>query len=211
MRPTDDTRDTLLMGAAFGGFAAVLLLVVELFLRLPWQWIVPLPAGALVFSVLLAAMSLGDDEREADRRESSRVCLLAWACLNGGRCETDSSAFTTDGEGWELPASRLFRGTLLAVGHREGVQVGIACAMSEDPKAESFWYMTVLVRLREEHSPAQVQYRKIHRLGLPPDVESVAMAGRELCVRYAGWPEDFVALNRQVDAVVRLAASLQEA
>lgn len=72
------------MGAAFGGFAAVLLLVVELFLRLPWQWIVPLPAGALVFSVLLAAMSLGDDEREADRRESSRVCLLAWACLNGG-------------------------------------------------------------------------------------------------------------------------------
>ena len=57
-----------------------------------------------------------------------------------------------------------------------GVEVGIACAMSEDPKAESFWYMTVLVRLREEHSPVRVQYRKIHRLGLPPDVESVAMA-----------------------------------
>ncbi|MFG2959454.1 hypothetical protein ACGF5O_37730 [Streptomyces sp. NPDC048291] len=43
------------------------------------------------------------------------------------------------------------------------------------------------------------------------EVESVAMAGRELCVRYAGWPEDFVALNRKVDAVVRLAASPPEA
>ncbi|MFJ3803265.1 hypothetical protein ACIPSJ_44185 [Streptomyces sp. NPDC090088] len=211
MRLTDDTRDTLLMGAAGGGFAAVLLLVVELFMRLPWQWMVPLPAGALVFGVLLAATSLGDEEREAERREGSRVCLLAWACLNGGRCETDPAAFTTDGEGWELPASRLFRGTLLAVGHREGVEVGIACAMSEDPSAEYFWYMTVLVRLREEHSPARVHHRKTHRLGLPSEVESVAMADRELCVRYAGWPTDFVALNRQVDAVVRLAASLPEA
>lgn len=211
MRLTDDARDTLLMGAVVGGGGSVLLLVFELFWRFPWQLIVPLVAGMVVFGVLLGAMSLSDEQRDADRRESSRVSLLAWACLNGGRYETDPAALTTHGEGWELPDSPLFRGALLAVGHREGVEVGIACAMSEDPKAESVCYMTVLVRLREEHSPARVQYRKIHRLGLPPDVESVAMAGRELCVRYAGWPEDFVALNRQVDAVVRLAASLQEA
>ncbi|WP_329374905.1 hypothetical protein [Streptomyces sp. NBC_01483] len=189
----------------------MLVLVCELFWRFPWQVIVLLAAGMVVTGVLLAAMSLGDEQRDADRRESSRVSLLAWACLNGGRCETDSAAFTTDGEGWELPASPLFRGTLLAVGHREGVEVGITCSMGWDPEAETIWHMTVLVRLCEERSPARLRRREIHRLGLPQDVASVAMGGRELCVRYAGWPEDFVALNAQVDAAVRLAASLQEA
>ncbi|WP_217552299.1 hypothetical protein [Streptomyces sp. GbtcB6] len=210
MRLTRDTRDTLLMGAAIGGFTAVLLLVVELFLRWPWQWMVPLPATGFVFGVLLAAMSLGDEERAADRRENSRVILLAWACLNGGRCETDPAAFTTDGEGWELPASPLFRGSLLAVGHRDGVEVGISCSAHRDPEADSNQPMTILVRLSEERSPARVHHRKLHRLGLG-DVASAAMGGRELWVKYDGWPHDFGELNAQVDAAVRLASSVQEA
>ncbi|GGN06989.1 hypothetical protein [Streptomyces fuscichromogenes] len=210
MRLTRDTRDTLLMGAAAGGFPAVLLLVTELFVRMPWQWKVPLPAAAFVFGLLFAAMSMGDEERAADRRENSRVILLAWACLNGGRCATDRAAFTADGEGWELPASPHFRGSLLAVGHRDGVEVGISCSTHRDPETGSDQPMTVLVRLSEERSPARVHHRKIHRLGLGQHVESVAMDGRELWVRFEGWPSDFTELNAQVDAAVRLAARTQE-
>ena len=103
MRLTDDARDTLLMGAVVGGGGSVLLLVFELFWRFPWQLIVPLVAGMVVFGVLLGAMSLGDEQRDADRRESSRVSLLAWACLNGGRCETDPT-----GKGGSCRPARTF-------------------------------------------------------------------------------------------------------
>ncbi|MFJ6901899.1 hypothetical protein [Streptomyces hokutonensis] len=120
------------------------------------------------------------------------------------------AAFITDGEGWELPASPHFRGTLLAVGHQGGVEVGITCSEGWDPEAETIWHMTALVRLGEERSPARLHSREMRRLGLPQGVASVAMDGRELCVRYAGWPEDFVALNARVDAAVHLAVSLLE-
>ncbi|MFD4502406.1 hypothetical protein [Streptomyces sp. NPDC058457] len=210
MRLPDDTRVTLLMGAAVGGFTAVIFLVVGLFSPVPWQWKVPLPIAAFVIGFSLIATTLGDEEHAADRRENSRVILLAWASLNGGRCETDPAAFTTDGEGWELPASPHFRGSLLAVGHRDGVEVGISCSTHRDPETGTDQPMTVLVRLTEERSPARVQYRKMHRLGLGQHAESVAMGGRELWVKFEGWPSDFVELNAQVDAVVRLAASLPE-
>ncbi|MEU6194365.1 hypothetical protein [Streptomyces sp. NPDC047061] len=210
MSLTGDTRITLVTGVALGGFPTVLLLVCDLFLRLPWQLVLALAAGMFVFGFLLAVMPLGDDQRGADRRENSRVILLAWACLNGGRCETDPAAFTADGEGWELPASPRFRGSLLAVGHRDGVEVGISCSTHRDPETGTDMPMTVLVRLSEERSPARVQYRKIYRLGLGEHAESVAMGGRELWVKFEGWPSDFVELNAQVDAVVRVAASLPE-
>ncbi|MER5904907.1 hypothetical protein ABT150_33255 [Streptomyces mirabilis] len=211
MRLTVDERDTLIMGAFIGGGGAALLLVFDLFWRFPWQVVLLLVAGMVVLGGLIAAMSLADVRREADRRESSRVSLLAWAVLNEGRCETDLAAFTADREGWELPASPLFCGTLLAVGHRDGVEVGIACSTDWDLEGGTIWRMTVLVRLSEERSPARLRRREIHRLGLPQGVVSVSMGGRELCVRYQGWPDDFVALNARVDAAVHLAASLQEA
>ncbi|MEU6145703.1 hypothetical protein ABZ848_35860 [Streptomyces sp. NPDC047081] len=195
MRLAKDARDTLIVGAAVGGLGAVLLLVYELVWRFPWQVMVLLATGTVVIGILLAVVSLGDVQRDADRWESSRVSLLAWASLNAGRCETDPAA-----------------STLLAVGHRDGVEVSISCSSQDwDPEAETSWHTTVLVRLREERSPARLRYRELHRLGLPQGVASVAMGGRELRVRYAGWPEDFVALNARVDAAVRLAASLQEA
>lgn len=124
------------MGAFIGGGGVALLLVFDLFWRFPWQVMLLLVAGLVVLGGLIAAMSLADVRRETDRRESSRVSLLAWAVLNGGRCETDLAAFTTDGGGWELPASPLFCGTLLAVGHRDGVEVGIACSTDWDLEGE---------------------------------------------------------------------------
>jgi hypothetical protein len=156
-------------------------------------------------------MSLAGARREEERMANSRVTLLAWAALNGGRCETDLAAFTTDGEGWELPVSPLFRGELLAVGHRDGVEVGIACSTDNSYEVGTTWHIAVLVRLSEERSPARLRRREIRRLGVPQGVGSAAVGGRVLCVRYEGWPEDFVALNARVDAAVRLAASLQEA
>jgi hypothetical protein len=99
MRLTVDERDALIMGAFIGGVGAALLLVFDLFWRFPWQVMLLLAAGMVVLGGLIAAMSLADVRRESDRRESSRVSLLAWAVLNGGRCETDLAAFTTDGEG----------------------------------------------------------------------------------------------------------------
>lgn len=211
MRLTVDERGTLILGALLGGFWTALLLVFALVWRIPWQVDLLFVASVVVVLGLVAAMTLGDGRREADRREISRVSLLAWAVLNGGRCETDLAAFTTDGEGWELPASPLFCGTLLAVGHWDGVEVGIACSTDFCSEGGTTWHTAVLVRLCEERSPARLRPREIRRLGLPQRVESVAMGGRELCVRYGGWPDDFVALNARVDATVRLASSLQEA
>jgi hypothetical protein len=115
------------------------------------------------------------------------------------------------GKGESCRRARFFCGTLLAVGHRDGVEVGIACSTDWDLEGGTTWRMAVLVRLFEERSPARLRRREIHRLGLPQGVASVAMGGRELCVRYQGWPDDFVALNARVDAAVRPAASLQEA
>ncbi|WP_329327375.1 hypothetical protein [Streptomyces mirabilis] len=77
MRLTVDERDTLIMGAFIGGGGAALLLVFDLFWRFPWQVILLLVAGMVVLGGLIAAMSLADVRREADRRESSRVSLLA--------------------------------------------------------------------------------------------------------------------------------------
>ncbi|MFF7470273.1 hypothetical protein [Streptomyces sp. NPDC008092] len=211
MRLTDDARDTLITGAVIGGGGAALLVGCGLFWGFPWQVLLLLVAVMAVLGGLIAAMSFADGRREAERRENSRVSLLAWVVVNGGRCETDLAAFTADGEGWESPKSPLFRGTLLAVGHRDGVEVGISCATDFCSEGGTTWHTAVLVRLGEERSPARLGRREIHRLGLPRRVTSVAMDGRELCVRYGGWPDDFVALNTQVDAAVRLAASLPEA
>lgn len=105
-------------------------------------------------------------------------------------------------------ASPLFRGELLAAGHRDGVEVGIACSTDNSCEVGTTWHIPVLVRLSEERSPARLRRREIRRLGVPQGVGSAAVGGRVLCVRYEGRPDDFVALNARVDAAVRLAASL---
>lgn len=211
VRLMDDEREALIMAAVIGGGGSALLLVCGLIWEFPWQVMLLVVAFTVVLGGLIAAMSLADVRRDAERRASSRVALLAWACLNGGRCETDLAAFTTDGEEWELPASLLFRGELLAVGHRDGVEVGITCSTNNDLEGGTTWHMAVWVRLSEERSPARLRRQEIRRLGLPQGVGSVTMDGRELRVGYRGWPDDFLALGVRVDAAVRLAASLQEA
>ncbi|WP_159062991.1 hypothetical protein [Streptomyces scabiei] len=174
----------------------------------PWQAILVVVAFTAVLGGVITAKSLADVQRDAERRASSHGALITWAGRNMGRCGTDLAAFTTDGEGWALSASPLFRGELLAVGYRDGVEVGIACSTYEGAEGETNWYTVVLVRLPEERAPARLRSREIRQLGLPRGAESVEMDGRVLRVGYGGWPEGSLALNARVDAAVRVAASL---
>ncbi|MEU9152941.1 hypothetical protein AB0D59_20865 [Streptomyces sp. NPDC048417] len=67
-----DERETLIMGALAGGSGSAFLLVFDLFRRYPWQVILLLVAGVVVLGGLIAAMSLADVRRDADRRAISR-------------------------------------------------------------------------------------------------------------------------------------------
>ncbi|MGI5196431.1 hypothetical protein ACQEVY_22750 [Streptomyces sp. CA-288835] len=96
------------------------------------------------------------------------------------------------------------------LGIRNGVEVGIACSTYESGEGETHWYTSVLVRLPEERPPTRLRHREIRRLGLPRGAESVEMGGRELRMGYDGWPESSLTLNAQVDAAVRVAASLRD-
>lgn len=200
------------MGVAIAGGGSALLLVGGLIWGFPWQVILLVVAFTVVLGVAISAMTLAEVRRDAERQARSRAMLTAWAGRNGGRCETDLAALTTDGEQWKLPASPLFRGEVLAVVHRDGVEVGIACSIVDDGlEGGNSWYTAILVRLTEERPPTRLHRREIRRLDLPPGVVSVETGRQELCVRYVGWPDASPVLDTRVDAAVRLAASPQEA
>ncbi|MEV1067378.1 hypothetical protein [Streptomyces sp. NPDC050263] len=207
----DDEREALIMGVVIAGGGSVFLLVCGLIWGFPWQAILLVAAVTVVLGVTLSAMTLAEVRRDAERKSRSRGLLTAWAGRNGGRCETDLDAFTADGEEWKLPASPLFRGELLAVVHRDGVEVGIACStVDEGLEGGNSWYTAILVRLSEKRPPARLHRRDAGRLDLPQDVKSVETGRQELCVWYVGWPDASHVLDTRVDAAVRLAASLPE-
>lgn len=183
----------------------------------PWQLLLFLAAVLVVTGIWITATSDADAERESQRRENSRWILMAWADRNGWSCGADlaavtaSSAEPTHEERWELPASPLFRGELFAVGRRDGVEVGIVCSTEDAGEIGTAWLTAVVVRLPEERPSTRLRAREIRRLGLPANVESVKSVGRELCVRYEGWPGKWTPLDEQVDAALHLAESLREA
>lgn len=183
----------------------------------PWQMLLFLAAVLALTGVWITAASKADAQRDAQRRENSRWVLTAWADRNGWSCGADLAAFTTNSaeptheERRELLASPLFRGELFAVGRRDGVEVGIVCSTEDAGEIGTAWLTAVLVRLPEERPSARLSAREIRGLGLPVSVESVKSVGRELCVRYRGWPGKWTPLDEQVDAAVHLAGSLGDA
>ncbi|MFC4502900.1 MULTISPECIES: hypothetical protein [Streptomyces] len=205
----DGEREVLTEGAVIAAFSSAALLVLGVIWGFPWQALLLFFAVSVVIIGLITASSLADARRDAQRRAESSQALITWAGRNGGRYGTALAAFTNE-EGWELPASPLFRGQLLAVGRQDCVEVGIACS-TEDVGEVTAWHTVVLVRLPAERLPIRLRGREVHQLGLPRGVESVEMDGRQLCVRYVGWPEGSLALNERVDAAVRLGASLPDA
>ncbi|MEV5428204.1 hypothetical protein [Streptomyces sp. NPDC052701] len=190
--------------------SSAVLVGVGVFWGFPWQLLLLLVAGTIVLAGLLCAMSLPAVRLDARLRATGRDTLITWAGRNGGRYGTVPAEFVTGGKGWELPVSPLFRGELLAVGRREGVEVGIACSTVDVGEAGTAWHTTVLVRLPRERPPARLRRRETHHLDLPQRVESVETGGRALCVRYEGWPEGSLWLDARVDAAVRLAVSLPD-
>ncbi|MGW1667756.1 hypothetical protein [Streptomyces sp. NPDC002324] len=205
----DDERKALREAAVVGGGGAAIVLVIGGVSEFPWWMTLPLVVLMLVISCALSAMELATARRHAERRENSRGTLIAWADRHEGRCGTDPAAFAGEGERWKLPASPLFRGDLLAVGRRDGVEVAVACVTAEHDDGMA-WYMVVLVRLPEERPRARLSYPEIRRLALPQGAGSVETDGRELRVRYPGWPERSLVLNTRVDAAVRVAAGLPD-
>ncbi|MFF8633532.1 hypothetical protein ACF052_04860 [Streptomyces pilosus] len=207
----DEEREELRTGASLAAFSSALFLVVGVIWGFPWQMVLLLVVVSVAVAGLITAMSLPDARRDALRRAASRDTLIAWAGRNGWRYGTELADFTTDGKGWELLESAVSGGQLLAVGRRDGVDVGISCFTELWGEAGVAWRTAVLVRLPEERPPTRLRRREIRQLDLPQEVESVKIDGRELSVRYEGWPVTPLWLDSRVDAAVRLAASLPNA
>lgn len=210
----DDQRESLIQGAFTAAAGSAVLLAFWVFGDWPWQMLLFL-AAVLAVALRLGHRHLhGEVQRAAQRRENSRWILTAWADRNGWSCGADLAAFTTNSaeptheERRELLASPLFRGELFAVGRRDGVEVGIVCSTEDAGEAGTAWLTAVLVRLSEERPSTRLRARDIRLADLPESVESVKSVGRELCVRYRGWPGKWTPLDEQVDAAVHLAGSL---
>ncbi|MFJ4467691.1 hypothetical protein ACIP2X_09495 [Streptomyces sp. NPDC089424] len=204
MPSRDEEREVRRAGVLLAAVSAAVLVVAGLFFGFPWQVSLLLVVVSAVTAVVITWMTLGQVRRSAQRKAQTQSILSAWADLNEGRFGTASAAFTGGTPRWELPASPRFSGELLAVGRRDGVEVGVVCSM-EDRGEAGVALTTVMVLLPEEGPPARPHRGKARELGLPYGVDAVETSGHELRVRYEGWPESAPVLRTMVDAAVRLA------
>lgn len=178
--------------------------------------VVVVGAGAtIVVAVVLAAMTVSDERRDTLRWQEAAVVLADWAGRNGGRAGTDAAA--PDGAGWTLPASPGFTGELLAVGRRDGFEVGVACQAGYDLEAGAVRHTAVFVRLPDAHVAVSGTPRHLRRrlagpvagalAALPGAAERVEIAEHELRVVFFGWPPQ-LDLGVHVDAAVGIAKVL---
>ncbi len=201
---------------------------------------VPLPVVVVVMVVcgiaglVVVNGSRRDERRETDRVQMAAVTLADWAHRHEGHCETDLAELPADG--WELPATPWFHGAVLALGRREGFEVGIACFREADTEGATNRYTGYLVRLPGEPPELRLnrtQLRRIRRgsrrepdgpggpggplpepvrerlAAVPPDTESLDVVDGVLYLVRPGWPE-FTAPDDQVAAAVGVAEVIGE-
>ncbi|MFH8465213.1 hypothetical protein [Streptomyces sp. NPDC017991] len=203
MPSSDEDSEALKEGLFIAVSASAVLVVTGLFFGFPWQ----LSLFVLVITVALVAVLTGvalrDARESAQRRTVSQGVLSAWAARNEGCFGTATTAFTGDATRWQLSASSWYPGSLFALGRREGTEVGVVCS-TEDTGEVMAELTTILVLLPERRPTARLRRRDIRRLDLPYGVASVETNGRELSVRYEGWPRSSSMLDTMIDATVRL-------
>jgi hypothetical protein len=224
-RSRGDTTDGVVAYAVFVGGSMLVALVAGVFVGLPWQVTLLVVAAAAVTGVVIAAMASSDRRRDTQRWQDAAVAVSAWASRNACRCETSPQAFDSDGRTgeWTLPASPRFSGTILAVAHRHGFEVGVACYEQPDGEGATSRHTALLVRLAATHQRVRLTSRSWRRrsgagmtevanrmvAALPARPESVEIQDRELCVVYYGWPGS-MDLDARVDASVEVARALRE-
>jgi len=190
-----------------------------------------LPLGVIVLAVVVAGVvgllvgnrARADERRETDQLQMAAVTLADWANRNDGHCETDLAELPADG--WELIATPWFHGDVLAVGHRDGFEVGVTCFLETNTEGATTPQTGHLVRLAAdvpELHLSRTELRRIRRGSLrdglddavrdrlaavPPDTESVDIVDRVLYLVRPRWPE-FTPPDAHVDAAVALAAVL---
>ncbi|HEV7652240.1 MAG TPA: hypothetical protein VGP26_29155 [Actinophytocola sp.] len=197
---------------------------------------VPLPIVVLVMVVCgltglaIANAARTDERRETERIQMAAVTLADWAHRNDGHCETDLAELPADG--WALLATPWFHGAVLALGRRDGFEVGVTCFLEADTEGSTGRHTGYLVRLPGEAPELRLtraELRRVRRGGsgggsrgsggelpaevrtrvaaVPPDTESLDVIDGVLYLVRPSWPE-FTAPDAQVDAAVGVAAAL---
>ncbi|MFL6125334.1 hypothetical protein [Actinophytocola sp.] len=204
-------------GAAAGGLlvggCALTVLVVGLLTRMAPVILVSAVAVSAAAGGAIAFLAAGNRRRDTRLWQEAAVAVAVWAGHNDGRSGTDPAAF---GGNWTLPASPRFTGAILAVGRRDGFEVGVSCSAEPHGEGATSRHTTMFVRLRHAHAPVQARWRFRRRVaapvaGTPADlavgVALVAVEERELRILYTGWP---VALDLDacVDGAVEVARAL---
>ncbi|MPZ79447.1 MAG: hypothetical protein GEV28_03235 [Actinophytocola sp.] len=197
--------------------------VVLLVLGIPFPIVVVALVAGGVTGLLIAGSTRAGERRDTDRIQIAAVTLADWAHRNDGRSETDPDALR-DGA-WELPATSWFYGTVLAVGRREGFEVGVTCFLEATSEGAPTRHTGHLVHLPEpvpELRLSRAQLRRIRRgrtgepipdlvrerlAAVPPDTESLDVADQVLFLVRPRWPE-FAPPDEHVDAAVAVAAAL---
>lgn len=223
-RSKGDTTNGVGASTAFVGGSMLVALVAGVFVGLPWQVTLLVVAVAAVTGMVIAAMAFSDQRRDTQRWQEAAVVVSAWASRNAGRCETSPHAFDGDGGTgeWTLPASPRFSGTILAVAHRHGFEVGVACYEQPYGEGATSRHTALLVRLAATHQRVRLTSRSSRRrsagvaeaatrmvAALPARPDSVEVQDQELRVVYYGWPGS-ADLDARVDASVEVARALQE-
>jgi hypothetical protein len=190
---------------------------------------VPLPVVAIVMvacgiaGLVVANRLRADERRETDRIQMAAVTLADWAHRNDGHCETDLAELPADG--WELPATPWFHGAVLALGRRDGFEVGVTCFVEASTEGAAGRHTGYLVRVPEESLELRLnrgQLRRIRRgargedmpgplrervAEVPADTESLDVVDGVLYLVRPRWPE-FSAPDQEVAAAVGVAAAL---
>lgn len=202
--------------------AAVTALVLSV-LDLPLPIVVVGMVVAGVAGLLVANATRADERRETDRVQTAAVTLADWAHRNDGHCETDLAELPADG--WALPATPWFHGEVLAVGRRDGFEVGVTCFLEGTTEGATSRYTGYLVHLPDEVSELRLtraQLRRIRRgarhdglaepvrarlAAVPTDTESLDVVDRVVYLVRPSWP-DFTAPDEPLAAAVGVATVL---
>jgi hypothetical protein len=190
---------------------------------------VPLPVTVLVMVVcgvvglVVANSTRTDERRDTDKVQVAAVTLADWANRKEGSCETDADALPEDG--WELPSTSWFYGSVLAVGRQDGFEVGVTCFLEASTEGATTRHTGYLVRLPGEAPELRLnraQLRRIRRgsarepisapvrdrlAAVPADTESLDVVDRVLFLVRPDWPQ-FDPPDEHVGAAVAVAAAL---
>ena len=211
--PRREISDRASAGGLLVGGSALTVLIVGLLMHMSPAVLALAVAVAAAAGAAIALMAAGNQRRDTRLWQEATVAVAAWADSSGGRSTTGANTFTGE---WTLPASPRFTGAILAVGRRDGFEVGVSCYTQPHGEGATGRHTTIFVRLHNPHAPVRARWRFRRRFAEPVagrladlavGVELVEVEERELRIFYTGWPEA-LDLDACVDGAVEVARAL---